>query len=1216
MGLPLAKLCAAIAMFQVQAGRHYVVEQPRGSDMFQLPEWQALVDVSYKCQFDQCQLGLKEKCPPYLPLLKPTEMWSSHPTITQHLAGLHCNKQHESHGKVNSEAQVWPIQLCNKLAVGIAELMISSQTKKQYFPTYDCPGCRGHARKDDKRHTRDSTCKWKDVEPMEWGCEACQRHRPRSHTSHTFGPDCQWAIAATREAGGRRPRKGHHPRDPSVPASREPTGTLRLDGSANIDVVSPEEVSAVPNSVDAVVPSAEETAEIAPSSATSPEVLTPEEAEARRKRKSESMPTKRKVDASTQAEQQKVRALVPVRASEADQEEPPWTKHDLGAVLQQLRSIRPGIVRRALRRLHIRWFHCSAKRMKMLLTAAGVSPEVIELVEEIVSTCSICRMWARPGPRAVASTSISTRFNETVQYDLLFIKRHTVLHMLDTCIRWSAAMIIDSKETDELLNGMDKLWFQQFGSPQELVGDRESGIAVPESSASFLERRGIKLTLKARSQHAFMIERHNEILRQQVHRCDEQATSDGLRVSFANVLSESVFAKNSLFVCGGFTPYEALYGRTPQILNIADIEHEGGMEGDSFRLRQIAINSMIEATALAKAQRAEVSKTRMAGELLDLKPGDQVEFHRPPSTKDQSGWHGPATVADTTAITQGIIAVRWQGRTLDCRVQDVRRAIVFFEFLATQSQDSPVIILRMAVENSNGYCVRLGWIQQKNHWQACEANKTYSKVLLAGFYVASVCLSLAGTASFRFGRGLRTVSAVQCDDSFIFWWKSTEIDLWHHAFIPATSHLNFPRLTGLAEQDTCFVQFFMHDSEAIAQLRAEVTGVPNLGGVFEPNMPKLRDVSETANTNRQANKLKAIQDSIAENLHQDDSATPDIGADEPQLVAFNLKEGLHSIIGQGELEVGFSQLPLVEPTADRIFNEVFVVSDDQSDEPAELVFTHVTAKYLNIRNSISPGSEIVFKYHSTDEVPEVVIQRVNNILTREEALERTDECRTAMIKELQRWSKHKAWRRRSLKGSENLLQSRWVLKWKEMKHVRGIKARLVVQGFLDKQSVSNYSGTTSRWGQRLIIILSVQINWSLLSLDVSEAFLRGITFQELHEEDPSKPMRSVQLKIPPGSVELFRALEGMEDFNEHEEALEMLKPGFGLKHAPRLWNLALKRVLREIGVQPIQTDQQLFVKHDCNKKLVLAISVHVDDLKVTGLPDEIVQARKILENHF
>ena len=57
----------------------------------------------------------------------------------------------------------------------------------------------------------------------------------------------------------------------------------------------------------------------------------------------------------------------------------------------------------------------------------------------------------------------------------------------------------------------------------------------------------------------------------------------------------------------------------------------------------------------------------------------------------------------------------------------------------------------------------------------------------------------------------------------------------------------------------------MHDSEAMAQLRAEVTGVPNLGGVLEPTVPKLRDVSETANTNGQANKLKAIQDSTVEN---------------------------------------------------------------------------------------------------------------------------------------------------------------------------------------------------------------------------------------------------------------------------------------------------------------------------------------------------------------
>ena len=58
----------------------------------------------------------------------------------------------------------------------------------------------------------------------------------------------------------------------------------------------------------------------------------------------------------------------------------------------------------------------------------------------------------------------------------------------------------------------------------------------------------------------------------------------------------------------------------------------------------------------------------------------------------------------------------------------------------------------------------------------------------------------------------------------------------------------------------------------------------------------------------------------------------------------------------------------------------------------------------------------------------------------------------------------------------------------------------------------------------------------------------------------------MQLKIPPGSGILFRSLTGMEDFCEETEVLEMRKPGFGLKDAPRLWNIALRKVLREIGV--------------------------------------------------
>ncbi|CAK9099575.1 unnamed protein product, partial [Durusdinium trenchii] len=239
---------------------------------------------------------------------------------------------------------------------------------------------------------------------MSWSCPACVKNRHRSHSSHTLGPDCQWAIATTRSEGARKHRTGHHPRDPIVKASGEPTSSLRVDlKSADApsladrgiepESLSPEEaarrrkdksLSATPVPPATSLPLTPKPLSIAPGPPGTPTPGTP------------GGTTKRRVDASTQADTPESRvvpadAIGPsVEKEESEVAEPSWSQHDLGAVLQQLKSLRPGIVRRALRRLHIRWFHCSASRMKMLLTAAGVKPDILELVDEIVNACSIC----------------------------------------------------------------------------------------------------------------------------------------------------------------------------------------------------------------------------------------------------------------------------------------------------------------------------------------------------------------------------------------------------------------------------------------------------------------------------------------------------------------------------------------------------------------------------------------------------------------------------------------------------------------------------------------------------------------------------------------------------------------------------------------------------------------------------------------------------------
>ena len=88
----------------------------------------------------------------------------------------------------------------------------------------------------------------------------------------------------------------------------------------------------------------------------------------------------------------------------------------------------------------------------------------------------------------------------------------------------------------------------------------------------------------------------------------------------------------------------------------------------------------------------------------------------------------------------------------------------------------------------------------------------------------------------------------------------------------------------------------------------------------------------------------------------------------------------------------------------------------------------------------------------------------------------------------------------------------------------------------------------------------------------------------------------------------------------------MLRCGFGLKDAPRLWNKVLRKVLKDLGLTPLQSDPQLYVWHASNgtsgatalakavassggspladgknaSRLVLILSTHVDDFKGAG----------------
>ena len=100
-------------------------------------------------------------------------------------------------------------------------------------------------------------------------------------------------------------------------------------------------------------------------------------------------------------------------------------------------------------------------------------------------------------------------------------------------------------------------------------------------------------------------------------------------------------AKNALLVYGKASPYEAVIGQTPNMLT--DLEHPtvGQLADDGpgpcrnvARIRDIAVQSMVEATARARMSRAGSTQARVTGEQLQLEPGQLVDIYRRPSTKD------------------------------------------------------------------------------------------------------------------------------------------------------------------------------------------------------------------------------------------------------------------------------------------------------------------------------------------------------------------------------------------------------------------------------------------------------------------------------------------------------------------------------------------------------------------------------------------------------
>ncbi len=939
-----------------------------------------------------------------------------------------------------------------------------------------------------------------------------------------------------------------------------------------------------------------------------------------------------------------------------------WTSFDIGTSLRAIRVADKMGRGKILRKLHLRWWHATREQMRRLLWQAGLPKDILDMIPAIVDTCRVCRAWAKPQPDSQANVNLADGFNVQVEIDIMYYEDHLVCHMICRCTRWHASEEIKDRETETILNAVMSMWLRTHGPMKELIGDGEKAWARAMAAEDFWQRRGILMHVRAPEQHARFIERRGALLRHSLHLVDGQLAVEGLTdIPFPSRLGEATFAGNAMIAVDGCTPYAAVYGRVPCLLPNLHQNPDPVVDGadtpmpglikHSHRLREITVAKMVEATARARVNRALETRTLPSGKDR-YQLGDEVEIHRTQSTADQSGWQGPATVVDTTKFERGIIGVKFRKGVMDVRLGDLRRWMGFLCMLMLRG-NTAVERSRAAVEAAfrdlslgSNYC-DLGWFRPQGKWQKTTKTEKMGNLYRAFMHLAEVGFHLTGTIAIRYGIGSTMLpAAAGFTNSTLIWWLD---DLETHNitwFTGPVKALSLKTWVGAEAPKAKYIQFLqVSDPTMVEASREQERPQANQGEVARPRPTASPAAGPTVPqpVPNVGDPLSPIQEEDSDLGSDEEWAESLFIGDQPNLQHACLLATKAILEDDGSQYVGthgdekgdgldeWEQWLLApQEPSDILTNDGWhnvcpnyhAIASNARVEPEPLPpdtgieednyvdfeFSGWTAKLVHERPRDPVEGEVLVLRVFQSGIKRAVIERDTDLLTPAELITHKQEVEAAMTKEFHTWNKFKCISRKWKAGAQNVIDCKWVYKWKwegtgDQKR-RIIRARLTVRGFKDRQAqdVSNYSGTSQRYSQRVVVSEAVRRRWPLYSADINKAFLQGVTYEELAEMT-GEPIREVNFVLPPLSVPFIRQVPGFESFNPMTEVLHCDKPGTGLVDAPRAFNMKLHQVVEGAGCTPITVDRELCVRHvkrDDKWELVLIVAMHVDDLKVTG----------------
>ena len=551
------------------------------------------------------------------------------------------------------------------------------------------------------------------------------------------------------------------------------------------------------------------------------------------------------------------------------------------------------------------------------------------------------------------------------------------------------------------------------------------------------------------------------------------------------------------------------------------------------------------------------------------------------------------------------------------------------------------------------------------------------QLLHAILRIASCELHLCGCTGARLAYGpakLKAMSNIQ--DSLLWFWPRLKGRSGMYARIPADRDINMKQLHQQCDHtNLCTIQFLIHPLDEIDTIQQTFPHIPNLATPGDqqnvdmhipmaqqvPLPPPPQDLDMDARARTRSRSLDS-QDSTNPAPHKSQCLPYDEDADAAQDIIARA-----AAASRAPADVTPAELPPVPDSDDEMLFEETIVTPfehpalfctptqttlDDLDTPQ---FTDQTA--LLVYHGFTPDTPIDdddLEFYIPPELAHwdescvraleedewlvfiinksrvsAVIRRDCDNLTPQDIADNKQEVEIAMLDELRRWSDLKCFGRMRATEATNVIDGTWVIKFKRvpgtdsankpiMKKI--VKARLTARGFKDLQAyqenISTFSGTSTKAAQRLVCGHAAQHGYELFSMDISAAFLKGMTFEQIAKVT-GKPIRSVQFKVPANTVHLLKRLPGMADFDPTREVLNFLKAMWGLKDAPRAFGMQRDAAFREFGARPTIKDGQLWVKTNTSPPRSLAMfSSHLGDVKGSAEKSQRQQLAQVLRKYF